>query len=118
MAAPIFRRWTHATAAVNIFALATDDVTAETNYLLARNTELLDVISSPAPTLPTRFEIVLFKNGISTGRSFFTEGLDPASAGRAAIGPIDMVPGKLQFSVGNRAGSAIAYSFTAKLSNA
>jgi len=118
MAAPIFRRWTHATAAVNVFALATDDVTSETNYLLARNTELLDIVSSVAPTLPGRYEIRLFKNGIDTGRAWFSEGLDPASAGRVAVGPVAMVPGKMQFSVANRGGSAIAYSFTVKLSNA
>lgn len=117
MAAPIFRRWTRAApAALDVFAFATDDITAETNYLLSQVTELQDLVSDPDPGA-LRYEIRLFKNGIDSGRAFFSQGLNPASAGRVAIGPVRMSPGKLSFSVAQRSGALTAYSFVTKLSN-
>jgi len=117
MAAPLFRRWTRAApGALDVFALSTDDITAETNYLLAGMTELQDLVSDPDPGA-LRYEIRLFKNGIDTGRSWFSQGLNPGSAGRVAIGPVSMKPGKVSFSVAQRAGALAAYSFVSKFSN-
>jgi len=115
MAAPIFRRWTFAQpAALNAFALATDDITAETNYLLATQNELLDMVSDPAPGAGVAYEVDMMKNGIPNGRNFFSRSLDPASAGRVAIGPISLLAGKIQFNVAQRLGALAAYSFLSK----
>lgn len=115
--APIFRRWTRAApGALDVFALATDDITAETNYLLSEMTDLQDLVSDPDPGA-LRYEIRLFKNGIDSGRAFFSQGLNPGSAGRVAVGPLRMKPGKVSFSVAQRAGALTAYSFVSKFSN-
>lgn len=119
MAQPIFRRWTRAApGALDVFAFATDDITAETNYLLATMNELQDMVSDPAPGAGVRYEVALFKNGLDTGRHWFSSSLDPASAGRVAIGPVALKPGKLMFNVAQRAGALAAYNFLTKLATA
>jgi len=116
MVAPIFRRWTRAApGALDVFAFSTDDVTALTFYQLAAVNQLLDIVTDPAPGAGVRYEIALFKNGLDTGRHWFTNSLDAASAGRVAIGPVDLLPGQMQMSVAQRAGALAAVNFVTKL---
>ena len=116
LVAPMFRRFTRAApGALDVFAFATDDVTALTFYQLAQANQILDMVSDPAPAAGVAYEIALFKNGIDTGRHFFSRSLDPASAGRVAVGPVDVSPGQLQFNVAQRLGALAAYSFVVKL---
>ena len=117
MPAPLFRRFTAAApAALNVFAFVPDDITALTFYQLVSNNALLDMVNDPTNAAGIRHEIVMFKNGLDTGRHWFTDSLDPASAGRVAVGPVDIIgPSQLQFSVGQRAGALTAYSFLVKL---
>jgi len=118
MPAPIFRRFTRAVpGALNVFLLATDDITTETSYLLAQQTNLLDIVNDPDPAAGLRYEIRLFKNGIDTGRGWFSTSISPASAGRVAIGPVTMKAGRMAFAIAQRAGALTVYSIVVKLSN-
>ena len=56
----------------------------------------------------------MLKNGIPNGRNFFSRSLDPASAGRVAIGPVSLLAGKIQWNVAQRLGALAAYSFLTK----
>lgn len=114
---PIFRRWTRAApAALDAFALATDDLTTpQTFYALAGTRDLQDIVSDPDPAA-LRYEIRLLKNGIDTGRAWFSQGLNAGSAGRVAIGPVTIGAGNVGFSVAQRAGALTAYSFVTKFS--
>jgi hypothetical protein len=119
MAQPIFRRWTRtAPGALDVFAFSTDDITALTFYQVATPNQIQDIVSDPAPGAGVAYEIAAFKNGLDTGRHWFSRSLDPASAGRVAIGPIDVKPGMLQFNVAQRLGALAAYNFLTKLANA
>lgn len=113
---PIFRRFTRLLpVALDAFLLATDDITALGFYTLAGTRDLLDIVNSPDPGA-LRYEIRLLKNGIDTGRSWFSDTLNPASAGRVAIGPVAIGAGNISFSVAQRLGALTAYSFVIKLS--
>ncbi len=114
---PIFRRFTRAApAALDVFLLATDDITALGFYTLAGTRVLLDMVNSPDPAAGLRYEVRLLKNGVDTGRSWFSDTLSPASAGRVAIGPVPIGAGNIAFSVAQRLGALTAYSFVIKLS--
>jgi hypothetical protein len=116
MVAPIFRRFTRAApAALSTYAFATDDVTGLTFYNLTTANQILDMVSDPAPAAGVAYEIALFKNGVDTGRHFFSRSLDPASAGRVAVGPVDLAPGQIGFNVQQTLGALAAYSFVVKL---
>lgn len=114
---PIFRRFTRLLpVALDVFLLATDDITALGFYTLARTTEIQDIVNDPDPAAGLRYEIRLLKNGIDTGRGWFTTGLSPASAGRVAIGPVAIGPSNIAFSVAQRLGALTATSFVVKFS--
>lgn len=113
---PIFRRFTRLLpVALDVFLLATDDITALGFYNLAGTRDLLDIVNDPDPAA-LRYEIRLLKNGIDTGRSWFSTGLNPASSGRIAIGPVPIAAGNISFAVAQRLGALTAYSFVIKLS--
>jgi len=115
MVAPVIRRFTRATpASLDQFAFATDDITGLTFYLATKRNQILDIVNDPDPPAGARYEIALYKNGVDTGRRFFSTSLSPASAGRIAIGPIDIEPGQIQFNVAQRAGTLSSYSFIVK----
>lgn len=111
MVAPILRSFSKPTAGtVNVETLMTDDITGLTFIQLARPNQLLDAINSPDPASTQTFKIQLYKNSISTGRYFFTVGMSAASAGRQAIGPIDLSPGQVLFGSTQLAGTATTHS--------
>lgn len=85
---------------------------------MATANQLQDLVSDPAPGAGVRYEIHMMKNGIENGRNFFSDGLNPASAGRVAVGPVDLIAGKLQFNTTQRAGAQAAYSYVMKLAKA
>jgi len=116
MVAPLFRRFTRAApGALNVFAFATDDITTLAFYNNAKPNQILDMVNDPQPAATLRYEIALFKNGLDTGRHFFTDSLNPNTAGRVAVGPIDITPGQVQFAVAQRFGALTAFSFVVKL---
>lgn len=116
MTAPIWRRFTRAApGALNVFAFATDDITTLAFYRLQNSNTILDILSDPAPGAGVAYQVDLWKNGIATGRSFFSRTLDPASAGRAAIGPVDIIgPADSAFNVSQVLGALAAYNFVVK----
>jgi len=115
MAAPLIRRFTRAApGALNVFAFATDDITGLTFIRLARANMLQDLINSPNPAAGLNYNIALTSDGIQTGQNFFSEQLAETSAGRIAVGPIDLLPGNKGFSVSQTLGALTAYSFAAK----
>lgn len=117
MAAPIFRRFTRAApAALDVFAFCTDDVSALTFYQLAGPNALLDLVNDPDPAAGLRYQVSLFRNSLDTGRSWFSNSLSAASAGRVAVGPVDIKgPSQIQLNVAQRAGALTAQSFVVKL---
>lgn len=116
---PLIRRFTRVLPlALNAFVLATDDETALTFIRITSNNAILDVLSSPQPAAGVNYVIHVWKNGIDTGRRFYSEQLDPASAGRIAVGPIGLSPGDYFFNVAQTLGVLAAYSFVVKLANA
>lgn len=117
MGAPIWRRFTRAApGALNVFAFATDDITTLAFYRTPQDNVILDMLSDPAPAAGVAYQIDVWKNNLATGRNFFSRTLDPASAGRAAIGPIDVVgPADLAFNVSQVLGALAAYNFVVKL---
>lgn len=120
MAGPnIFRRFTAAApAALNVFAASTDDVTSQTFYTLGENNAILDLVTDPTPAAGLTYQISLFKNGIDTGRAFFSSSLNSTSAGRVSVGPIPISPGNIQFQTKQTAGALTAFSFIVKLATA
>jgi hypothetical protein len=117
--APIIRRFTRAApGALNVFAFATDDETALTFVRISKNNTMLDVVSAPQPAAGINYTIQLWKNGVDTGRRFYSVTIDPASAGRIAVGPISLSAGDYYFNVSQTLGALAAYSFIIKLATA
>ncbi len=109
MAEPILRRFSKPNAGtVNVQELMTDDITSLTFLQLNQGNAILDMFMDPAPETSQRYTIELFKNSISTGRNFFSSSMDISSAGRAAIGPIRLAAGQVQFGATQTAGTAAA----------
>lgn len=117
MTAPIFRRFTRVLPlALDAFLFSTDDITTLTFYRANNNNQIQDVVSDPAPGAGVAYEVDIWKNSLPTGRNLFSRSLDPASAGRVAIGPIDVIgPADLSFQVAQRLGALAAYNFLVKL---
>ena len=115
MVAPITRRYTLAApAALNVFSALTDDVTALAFQNFSGPNQLLDVVNDPDPAAGLRYEFRIFKNGVDTGRAIFSNSISPASAGRMAVGPIDMTGGQLQYQGAQRLGALTATSVIVK----
>jgi hypothetical protein len=125
MAVPLMRSYTTPGLGLNIFGLATDDITGLTITQLNRSNVILDEVSSPQPVGGEVYQDRLLINGLETGVAFFSDASDPASAGR-------VVPGPIPISVGQQAGGkqvafncaqttigagAAGYSFLIKYAN-
>jgi len=115
---PIIRRYTRAApGALNVDALATDDDTALTVQQLNQPNSILDMFSAPQNAAGVNYEIRLLKNNVQTGRTFFSVAMDPGSAGRSAVGPVDISAGQISYAVRQVLGALTAYSFAVKYNN-
>ncbi len=115
MTAPIQRRYTRALPlALNAFLPATDDLTTATETLLTTPNAILDYVNGPDPAAGLLYTARLIKNGIDTGITAFSTNSSAASAGRSAIGPIDVQSGNVSWSVAQTLGALAAYSFIVK----
>jgi len=106
MAVPIMRQYTRAAPAVaiNVFALATDDVTGLSVQQLNKDNSIVDFVNAVQPLTTVQFQTRLFVNNLEAGPTFFSSNSDPASAGRT-------VPGPINFSVGGvSGGKQLSYS--------
>jgi len=90
--------------ALNVFGLATDDITQLTITQLNRSNVVLDEVSNPQPTGGEIYQDRLLINGLETGVTFFSNSSDPASAGRVVPGPIPIEVG------GAAGGKQVAYN--------
>ena len=126
MAVPIMRQYTRAApAAINTFALATDDVTGLTIQQLNRSNVILDCVNNPDPPGAAAYQTNVLVNGIQSGVSNFSVASSAASAGRVVFGPIPVTVGgqaggkQLSFSSAQVAtgGGIAAYSFLMKYAN-
>ena len=119
MAVPLQRRMTRAApGALNVFALATDDITALTFHQMTKSNALLDLYSAPAPAATVQYEVRMLANGIEVGPAAFSIASDPASAGRAAIGPININGNsQIAYNVSQTLGALAAYNFVVKYAN-
>lgn len=91
----------------------TDDVTGLTFTQLSVPNIILDAFNAPDPSggLTTNtYKYQLFKNSVSTGRFFFSEAMSTSSAGRSAIGPINIAAGQMQVGSTQTLGTAAAQS--------
>jgi len=115
---PIMRRYTRILpVSLNTDVLATDDETAQGVQQLNRANVILDLFSAPQPAAGVNYEIRLLKNNIQTGRTFYSVASDPASAGRANVGPIALASGQIAYQVRQVLGALTAYSFVVKYRN-
>ncbi|MEM2169861.1 MAG: hypothetical protein QW186_08710 [Candidatus Bathyarchaeia archaeon] len=114
MPAPMIRKFKATISALNTEVRALDQETNEYQFILTKPNTILDITNSPNPSSGNYYVIRLFKNGVDTGRRFYSEALDPSSAGRMAVGPLDLSPGQYQFRVTQTAGTAADYGFIVK----
>jgi len=115
---PIMRRYTRILPlALNVDILATDNETAQAVQQLNRPNMILDIFSAPQNAAGINHEIRLMKNNIQTGRTFYSVASDPASAGRANVGPIALSSGQIAYQVRQTLGALTAYSFVVKYRN-
>jgi len=105
MAVPIMRQYTRAApGAINVFALATDDVTGLSVQQLNKNNAIIDFVNAVQPLTTVQFQTRLFINNLEAGPTFFSSNSDSSSAGRT-------VPGPLEISVsGGSGGKQLSYS--------
>lgn len=119
MSAPIpkWRRFTLAATVINVYAFASDDLTALTEISVPKGAVILDILNDkPGVPAYSGVEIELWKDGMPTGRTFFSQSLNPTSAGRGSIGPIPVTPGRIGFRCRPTALTSLGpYNFIVKL---
>jgi len=92
----------NAAGAVGTPQLLNDQVTGLTFIQMNVPNTILDMynsvvgVNAPDPIVGNNYQDVLQKNSISTGRTFFTSAMSVTSAGRAAVGPVNLASGQLQ----------------------
>jgi len=92
----------NAIGAVGTPQLLNDQVTGLTFIQMNIPNTILDMynsvvgVNAPDPIVGNNYQDVLQKNSISTGRTFFTSAMSVTSAGRAAVGPVNLASGQLQ----------------------
>jgi len=97
MVAPVLRQFTQvAGLAVGAIANMVDAETTLPSIVLMQPNTLLDAVNDVL-TAGDTFTIAIIKNGMDTGRRLYSTSLNVASAGRVAIGPVDLSPGTYQF---------------------
>ena len=81
MAVPIMRAYTFAApAAINTFALATDDVTGLSVQQLNKDNAIIDYVNSPDPAGAAAYQVRLLVNNLEAGPAFFSSNSSSASA--------------------------------------
>ena len=105
MGVPIMRQYTRAApAAINVFALATDDVTGLSVQQLNKDNAIVDYVNAVKPAGTAQYQTRLFINNLEAGPTFFSSNSNSGSAGRT-------IPGPLPISVsGNAGGKQLSYS--------
>ena len=105
MGVPIMRQYTFAApAAINVFALATDDVTGLSVQQLNKDNAIINYVNAVDPAGAAQYQTRLFINNLEAGPTFFSSNSSSASAGRT-------IPGPLPISVqGNSGGKQLSYS--------
>jgi hypothetical protein len=117
MPEPIIRQYNKPNAGtIDVAELAQDQITKLTFTQLNGPNAILDMFNTKV-NANQEYTIELLKNSISTGRNFFTVGMDPASAGRSAVGPINLKQGQVQYNITQTAGTAVVMSFAVKYNN-
>jgi len=105
MAVPIMRQYTRvAPAAINVFALATDDVTGLSVQQLNKDNSIVDFVNAVQPLTTVQFQTRLFVNNLEAGPTFFSSNSNPGSAGRTVPGPLNIAVG------GASGGKQLSYS--------
>ena len=124
MAVPLMRAYNAvAPAALNQFALATDNITGLTVQQLNRDNVILDFVDNPANAAGIEHEARLLVNGLEAGVTFFATASDPASAGRVVSGPIPITVGaaaggkQLAYNVTQTTAALTAFPFIVKYAN-
>jgi len=116
----INRRYTTAVpAALNAETIVTDDRTTDAVQTLNIGNSILDIFNDPDPAAGLRYSFRLLKNGIDTGRDFFSDSMSTASEGRSKIPSpgISLLSGQLQWFALQRAGALTATSFVVVFRN-
>ena len=106
MAVPIMRQYTRAApaAAINVFALATDDVTGLSVQQLNKDNSIIDFVNAVQPLTTVQFQTRLFINNLEAGPTFFSSNSNAGSAGRTVPGPLNIAVG------GASGGKQLSYS--------
>ena len=110
-------------AALNTFALATDNITGLTVQQLNRDNVALDFVDNPANAAGVEHEARLLVNGLDSGVTFFSTASDPASAGCVVAGPIPITVGaaaggkQLAYNCTQTLGAVSAFPFIVKYAN-
>ena len=105
MAVPIMRQYTRiAPGAINVFALATDDVTGLSVQQLNKDNSIIDYVNAIQPLTTVQFQTRLFINNLEAGPTFFSSNSNPGSAGRTVPGPLNIAVS------GGSGGKQLSYS--------
>jgi len=117
------RRYTSAVpTALGTPTNVTDDVTTQTTGFTSVSNAVMDVLNDPDPGA-LRYELRLLLDDVDSGRAFFTQSLNPASAGRTKIYEINPTglkihaQARIQWQVIQRAGALTATSFKVSYRN-
>jgi len=116
----INRRYTTAVpAALGAETIVTDDRTTDSTQTLNRGNAILDIFNDPDPAAGLRYEYRLLKNGIDTGRAYFSDSMSTASEGRSKIPDpgILLESGQIQWLALQRSGALTAQSFVVVFRN-
>jgi len=107
MTLPVIRRYTLTPLALNVFVNLLDDITGQASFLLLGKNAILDMVNDPDPAGALRYEFVLNKNGLQTPVTAFSSAISPATAGRVAIGPVNMSAGNYIWTGAQRGAGAV-----------
>ena len=114
-----------APAAINTFALATDDVTGLSVQQLNKDNAIIDFVNAPDPAGAAAYQVRLLINNLEAGPTFFSSNSSAASAGRTVPGPLPIAVGgaaggkQVSYNAGQTTlgGGLAAYQFIVKYSN-
>lgn len=91
----------------------TDDVTGQAPFTLFAPNIILDVVNDPNPATGT-YEMRLLKNGSETPIKIFSSSISPLTAGRIAVGPINLSVGQYIWTRAPRSVVVVANSIIVK----